>query len=56
MQFDNLPFPRNCLGKYCVPQRCEMLVKEPAMKLIPALVSSFDYMVHELLKNGKEAV
>ena len=55
MQFDNLPFARNGLGNYRIPQRCEMLVKEPAMILIPDFVSSFDSMVHELLKNGKEA-
>ena len=56
MQFDNLPFARNGLGKCRTPQRCEMLVKEPAMIFIPDLVSSFDSTVHELLKNGKEAV
>ena len=55
MQFDNLPFARNGLGNCRIPQRCEMLVKEPAMIFIPDLVSYFDSMVHELLKNGKEA-
>ena len=56
MQFDNLPFARNGLGNYRIPQRCEMLVNELAMILIPDLVSSFDSMVHKLLKNGKEAL